>query len=195
MLQNNINKMIKDYRENNNQTAFEMILKQYEKMIYSIIKNINNIEKDDLYSIAMIGFIKAINTFDENRGNQFNTYLYKVVTNEIYMEIRRTKFEKEYNIVSADDTVEKSEDNLTIINTVPSDVNIEETTIENEEYRWLHDSINKYCKKNELKKNILKLILKDIYTQKEIGEMLNINRSYVSRTEKGFIEFCKKNIA
>lgn len=191
MLQNNINEMIRDYRENNNQDAFEMILKQYDRMIHRIIKNINNIEKDDLYSIAMIGFMKAINTFDESRGNQFNTYLYRVVTNEVYMEIRKTKFEKEYDIISADKTVSNSEEeNLNVINTIPSDVNIEEETIENEEYQWLYNTIDKFAEKNEMKGQVIKLLIKGM-KQEDISKIVGCSRSYCSRIQTQFIAYAK----
>ena len=48
-------------------------------------------EQDDLISIGTIGLIKAVNTFDENKGIKLATYASKCIENEILMYFRNQK--------------------------------------------------------------------------------------------------------
>ncbi len=70
--------------------AKEIIFKENSPLIKSIIKRFCNkgIEYDDLYQIASIGFLKAINNFDENFGVKFSTYSVPMVIGEIKRFIR-----------------------------------------------------------------------------------------------------------
>ncbi len=70
--------------------AKEIIFTSNTPLIKSIIKRFKNkgVEYDDLYQIASIGFIKAINNFDESFNVKFSTYTVPMVIGEIKRYIR-----------------------------------------------------------------------------------------------------------
>lgn len=51
-------------------------------------------DKDDIISIGTIGLIKAINTFDSEKGTKLATYAARCIENEILMHLRATKKNK-----------------------------------------------------------------------------------------------------
>ncbi len=65
--------------------AKEIIFVENSPLIKSIIKRFRNkgVEYDDLYQIACIGFMKAINNFDSSFGVKFSTYTVPMVIGEI----------------------------------------------------------------------------------------------------------------
>ena len=59
----------------------------------SIVKKYNSPDRDldDLISIGTIGLIKAVNTFDLNKGGRLVTYAARCIENELLMMIRQEK--------------------------------------------------------------------------------------------------------
>ncbi len=72
------------------ENAKEIIFQNNAPLIKSIIKRFKNkgVEYDDLFQIASIGFLKAINNFDENFGVKFSTYTVPMIIGEIKRYIR-----------------------------------------------------------------------------------------------------------
>lgn len=70
--------------------AKEKIFNENEPLIKSIIRRFRNkgVEYDDLYQIASMGFLKAINNFDECFGVKFSTYTVPMVIGEIKRYMR-----------------------------------------------------------------------------------------------------------
>lgn len=70
--------------------AKEIILKNNSGLIKSIVRRFigKGVEYEDLYQIACIGFIKAINNFDESFGVKFSTYTVPMIIGEIKRYIR-----------------------------------------------------------------------------------------------------------
>ena len=70
--------------------AKEKLFVSNTPLIKSIVKRFQNkgVEYDDLYQIACIGFLKAINNFDESFGVKFSTYTVPMVIGEIKRYIR-----------------------------------------------------------------------------------------------------------
>lgn len=67
------------------ESAKEKLFVENSPLIKSIIKRFRNkgVEYDDLYQIACIGFLKAINNFDESFGVKFSTYTVPMIIGEI----------------------------------------------------------------------------------------------------------------
>ena len=64
----------------------KIIIHNLRLVIKTAIKYINpNIQLDDLISIGIIGLIKAVDTFNINKGNEFSTYAIKCINNEILL--------------------------------------------------------------------------------------------------------------
>ena len=63
----------------------QIIFKCNFPLIKSIIRRFKNkgVEYDDLYQIACIGVLKAVNNFDESYGVKFSTYTVPMIVGEI----------------------------------------------------------------------------------------------------------------
>lgn len=76
--------------KNGDETAKNVIFDNNEPLIKSLIRRFKNkgVEYDDLYQIACVGFLKAINNFDENFGVKFSTYSVPMIIGEIKRYMR-----------------------------------------------------------------------------------------------------------
>ena len=169
------------------------ILVEYNlRLVAHIVKKYQtgNRSTEDLISIGTIGLIKAIITFDPEKGNRLAAYASRCVENEVLMYLRaRKKCSHEISLYEPIGTDrEGNEVNLYDI--------IESTETDIPERIHLKDNIQKIYEKleNELSPRE-KLVLKmryglyqgEEYTQREIAAQLGISRSYVSRIEKSAI--------
>ena len=70
--------------------AKETLVNENSPLIKSVIKKYLNkgIEFDDLYQLGSMGFLKAINNFDESFGVKFSTYAVPMIAGEIKRYIR-----------------------------------------------------------------------------------------------------------
>lgn len=151
-------------------------------------------ERDDLISIGTIGLIKAVNTFDVDKGARLATYAARCIENEILMYFRSNR--KNNAVISINDPLETdSEGNpLTLMDIVSTEDTIADdidTAIKSEKlYKFISEI------EDEREREIIiaryGLYGKEAKTQKEIAKELNISRSYVSRIEKKVIENLRK---
>ena len=76
--------------KNGDEKAKELIFQNNSALIKSIIRRFvgKGVEYDDLYQIACIGFLKAIQNFDESYDVKFSTYTVPMVIGEIKRYIR-----------------------------------------------------------------------------------------------------------
>ncbi len=68
----------------------EILFTENSPLIKSLVNRFKNkgVEAEDLYQIACIGFLKAINNFDESFGVKFSTYSVPMVIGEIKRYMR-----------------------------------------------------------------------------------------------------------
>ncbi len=143
-------------------------------------------EQEELLSIGSLGLIKAVDTFNPERGIRFATYGAKCIQNEILMYFR--SFKKTSMEVSINDTIDIDKDGnpLTYLDIIGADEEIAES-IEMKIYvEKLLAAVEKLLCGREKEIIILRYGLRGYkpMTQKEIARHLNISRSYVSRIEK-----------
>lgn len=70
----------------------EELIKDEEKLIYSIIKKYSNYyDKDDLYQVAIIGLDKACKSYNIEENTKFSTYAYNWIKWEILDYIRKDR--------------------------------------------------------------------------------------------------------
>lgn len=76
--------------------ARNILIERNLRLVAHIVKKYHNTGKDidDLISIGTIGLIKAISTFDVNKGTRLATYAARCIENEILMTIRANKKSK-----------------------------------------------------------------------------------------------------
>ncbi len=71
--------------KNGDSSAKEVLLMENNNLIKSIVRRYLNkgVEYDDLYQLAGLGLLKAINGFDESFGVRFSTYAVPMIAGEI----------------------------------------------------------------------------------------------------------------
>ena len=168
------------------------------RLVSHIIKKYysNSSEQDDLVSIGTIGLIKAVSSFNYEKGTKFATYAARCIENEILMYFRNKK--KYAQDISLSDPIDSDKDgNIISIMDVMAD---ERSITEDIEKKLCAENLYKTIE-NELlprEKEIIYLRYglfgKRSYTQKEVAHKLGISRSYVSRIEKKALETLKNKI-
>lgn len=153
------------------------IVKKYESSIN---------EKDDLLSIGTIGLIKAIDSFNNDKGTKLATYAAKCIENEILMQLRVSK--KKRNNQSLYETIgyDKEGNKISLIHVLKDDAQpIEDQIIINESIERLHSLLpNLPEREYDIITRRYGLLGKQSETQREIAKSMSISRSYVSRIEK-----------
>ena len=143
-------------------------------------------DQDDLISIGTIGLIKAISTFDINKGARLATYAARCIENEILMYFRTLK--KQSCEVSLSEPLESDKDGnvLNLMDILSHDDDILDEIDCSERSSLLYQSIYKCLDEREQEVVIGRygLLGHAPLTQREIAKTCNISRSYVSRIEK-----------
>ncbi len=147
----------------------------------------NSKEMDDLISIGTIGLIKAIDSFDTNKGIRLATYAAKCIDNEILMFFRNTKKTKGEVFLQDPIGVDKEGNEICLIDILSSDSDSVLEAVENslqvkELYKKMSDVLSP--REKEIIQMRYGLLDVDIKTQMEIAWILGKSRSYVSRIEK-----------
>ncbi len=168
--------------------AKEILIERNLRLVAHIAKKYVNVDEDmeDLISIGTIGLIKAVSSFDANKG-KLSTYASRCIDNELLMLLRsKKKTSKEVSLYEPIGTdKEGNEINLLdIIEHEQTDILDQMELFDNtKKLAGLFDKVL-----NEREKEIIYLRYglatgKEV-TQREIGTVLGISRSYVSRIEK-----------
>ncbi len=169
--------------------ARDKLIEHNLRLVAHIVKKYNMIDKetDDLISIGTIGLIKAIDTFDDEKGIRLATYASRCIDNELLMMLRSGKrLAKEvylYDPIGSDR--EGNEINLLDI-IEDAEVDIVENIVMEDDIKKLYHMIGKVLTDREREIIFLRYGLsnrKEV-TQREIASKLGISRSYVSRIEK-----------
>ena len=177
--------------------AKHILIEHNLRLVAHVVKKYQYLDEDpeDLISIGTIGLIKAVVTFNADKGNRLAAYASKCIENEILMYLRsKKKSNKEVSLYEPIGTDrEGNEIKLyDIIETGEEDVS---------EKIYLRENIQKLYEKVESElSDRERLVLKmryglysgEEYTQREIARQLGISRSYVSRIEKSAVEKLRK---
>lgn len=166
------------------------ILVEYNlRLVAHIVKKYNNFERDtdDLISIGTIGLIKAINTYDIEKGNRLVTYASRCIENELLMMLRQErKCSKEFSLYEPIGT-DKEGNEINLLDIVEyEETDIVEHIMLEDDIRHLKQAITAALDEREIKVLTLRygLFGDRPLTQREVANVLNISRSYVSRIEK-----------
>ena len=148
-------------------------------------------EMEDLISVGTIGLIKAIATFKQEKGSRLATYAAKCIDNELLMMFRaRKKVTREISLYEPIGTdKEGNEINLLEI-CVQEQSDVVEKLDTSDKISSLSELIRNKLNAREREIIILRYGLANGHemTQREIGIMLGISRSYVSRIDKRALE-------
>lgn len=143
-------------------------------------------DQEDLISIGTVGLIKAISTFDPDKGIRLATYAARCVENEILMYFRSQK--KSASDVSLSDYIETGADGaaLSIMDVISDDVDLFERVSTMEEVRLLRKYMAEVLDDRERQVLTLRYGLNGNkpLPQREVADKCGISRSYISRIEK-----------
>lgn len=183
---------IQKYTEGDLQ-AKHILIERNLRLVAHVAKKYQNLDDnpEDLISIGTIGLIKAVITFDSDKGNRLAAYASRCIENEILMYLRsRKKTSKEVSLYEPIGT-DREGNEIQLYDIIESN----EPDI-SDRIQLKEDILNLYKKVEDKLSHREKLILKmryglyngEKYTQREIAAQLGISRSYVSRIEKSAIE-------
>ena len=83
------------------QSARDMLIEHNMRLVAHVVKKYQGSDYDmeDLLSVGTIGLIKAVNTFNVDKGSRLATYAARCVENEILMLLRASrKYSKEVSL-------------------------------------------------------------------------------------------------
>jgi len=180
-----------------NKEAKDILIERNLRLVAHIAKKYygENRDNEDLISIGIIGLIKAVNTYNPQKGNRLVTYASKCIENELLMMLRSEK--KKSKEVSLNEPIgmDKEGNTISLIDVVETDEMAMADRMEKaEDIVRVREYVDRVLTKRE-KEIITKrygLVNGSPITQKKVGNQMGISRSYVSRIEKKALEKLKK---
>jgi len=146
-------------------------------IVGKVLKSLNlSVYDDDLYAIGIVGLLKSVNTFDEEKGYKFSTYAMRIVRNEILMTFRKKRIDVAFSL---DDKVNlRNEEEVSYSDLISDGIAFEEEVIADMDAGQVISSLTTREQK------IVDLMLNG-KTQLEISQIIGISQSQVSRIAKG----------
>ncbi|MBS6644495.1 MAG: RNA polymerase sporulation sigma factor SigK [Clostridiaceae bacterium] len=184
------------YKEGD-QEARSVLIERNMRLVAHVVKKYQytDHDMDDLLSVGTIGLIKAVNTFNVDRGSRLATYAAKCVENEILMLLRANKkYSKEVSLFEPIG-VDKDGETVSLVDVIElENKEVLEGLILQQEVKELYLAYESCLKDQEKIVISMRYGLFGIkeHTQREIAEKLDISRSYVSRIEKKALEKLRK---
>lgn len=169
--------------------ARDILIERNLRLVAHIAKKYyaSGCDNDDIISIGTIGLIKAIDSFDAEKGPRFATYAGKCLQNEILMYFRsRKKYAMETSLSDAVE-VDKDGNPLTYMDIIACEDTIADDLDVKMRSQQMIRAINRVLDPREREIIVYRYGLGSVakpLTQREVSEKLGISRSYVSRIEK-----------
>ena len=157
-----------------------------------------NEDTEDLLSIGTIGLLKAVNTYDPQKGYKLVTYAARCIDNELLMYFRGRK--KQAKDVSLYEPIgrDKEGNQIRLYDVLEREpVDIAEQMDRTQNIRKLKQLLPQVLEQREFEIICKRYGLgrEQHMTQKEIANTMGISRSYVSRIEKKALEKLREALA
>ena len=157
------------------------------RLVAHIAKKYQNAEEDmeEMISIGTIGLIKAVMTFQPEKGSRLSTYAARCIDNELLMHLRgKRRTAREVSIYEPIGT-DKEGNQINFIDIIESEEpDVIERMDKNGKISYLQKLLPRILTDREQEIIILRYGL----LEKQIAGRLGISRSYVSRIEKRALE-------
>ena len=184
--------------EQGNQQARNVLIEHNLRLVAHITKKFENTGEDteDLISIGTVGLIKAINTYNKDKGTKLATYAARCIENEILMHLRALK--KTRGEVSLYDPigVDREGNEIALIDILGSEQDVAEIVESSCEQQRVRQKVNTLTPRErkvlEMRYGLLHGFRR---TQRDIARKMGISRSYVSRIEKKAIQKLLKELS
>ena len=185
-------------KDNGSKSARDkLIIHNIKLILYEIIYKFHLCieENEDLISIGTVGLIKAIDTYDINKGFEFSSYAIKCIDNEIKIYFR--KDEKSIKTQSIDDMffTDKDGDDIKIIDTL----GFEDRDYFNIEDEQLNSDIRRLVDKLPFQTRCFIMMYygfydDKLYTLQQIADSFNVSKQYVNNTILNAVRRLKKQL-
>lgn len=180
----------------------EVIAEENMSLVHYVANKFRNtkLNYDDLYGAALLGFTKALNSYDTERGAKFSTYAVNCMKNEIRFFLRKERRQSEhtvsYNLVLSTD---KNGNDFELYD-ILSDQTDESLDIQ--EQLVLEENRDSTLKAISQLSEIEQFIINhryglngcDFMTQKEIAEKIDMSQANVSKIQKNCMKKIKKSL-
>ena len=152
-------------------------------MVGLILKQLNlNPLDEDLLSIGLIGVVKAVNTFNADKGVKFTAYETPIIRNEILMSLRKKRIVPSFSLDEPYSLGNGEE--VSYADMIADDKRFEEEVIADMQVREMFDFLD------EREKRVIYLKMEG-KTQKQIAKSCGISQAQVSKTLTKACEKCK----
>ena len=192
------NLLVERMNKGDNEAKTRLIEHNMRLIAHIVKKYSSTSEADDLISAGAIGLIKAINSYNLEKGASLSTYAARCIENEILMLLRSNK--KHIAVDSLDDTLgsDTDDNDISLIDTIPQ--KDEDDVFFKVNNTVLMESIDKLMKQKLTEREYFVVKYRyglnnsPAYTQREVADMLDISRSYISRIEKKALSILKSEL-
>jgi RNA polymerase sporulation-specific sigma factor len=177
--------------------ARDMLIERNQRLVAHIAKKYysENRDHEDLISIGTVGLIKAVQSYNPEKGNRLVTYASKCIENELLMMLRGEKKRSRDVYLEEPIGTDKEGNSISLIDVIVTDEMDVPARLEKEEDLM---RVTRYVE-SELSGREKEVILcrfglqgRKPMTQMKVGKEMGISRSYVSRIEKGALEKLKR---
>jgi len=191
-------KLYLDRLQNGSEEARNKLIEHNLRLVAHVVRKYESSGEDleDLISIGTIGLIKAIRTYNNERGVRLATYAARCIENEVLMHLRNIKKVKQEVSIYDPIGFDKEGNEISLIDILTTDCEI----VEQIEARLQEEKIkNKLGMLTRRERQVVEMRygiftgLKE--TQRDIAKKLGISRSYVSRIEKRAVNKLIKEIS
>lgn len=179
--------------QNGDMHARDILIERNLRLVAHIVKKYMNSgkETDEMISVGIVGLVKAVNTYNFEKGNRLATYAARCIDNELLMLMRGDrKLSREVSLYDPIGT-DKEGNEITLLSILEhEDEDIIDQLDKKQSLRKLSKILSKVLTPREYFVVIRRYGLYGHHetTQRELAEQLNISRSYVSRIEKKALE-------
>ena len=182
-----------DEEEEKSREAKQILIERNLRLVAHIAKKYQSaeVETEDLISIGTIGLIKAVMSYNKEKKSKLGTYAARCIENEILMYFRtRKKCSREVSIYEPIGT-DKEGNEINLLDIYESEqVDTADQMQLSDDIKAVQEYIDSVLEEREKEILLMRFGLRGQkeLTQKEIGEKLQISRSYISRIEKKALE-------
>lgn len=156
--------------------AKEQIVLNNVGLIGAALKSLNlNLLDEDLFSIGLIGVVKAVNTFNPDKGFTFSGYATPVIRNEILMTFRKKRIIPAFSLDEPYDL--GNGESVDFSEMIADNRRLEEEIIADMQMKQMFSTLS------DREKKIISSSM-DGKTQMEIAEVCGISQAQVSRIIK-----------
>ena len=189
----------REIKKTGDKTARDRLVEHNLRLVAHVVKKYYAAreDQDDLISIGTIGLIKAVSSFDQDKGARFSTFAARCIENEILMYFRSLKKQQGEVYLSDPIDTDKEGNALSLMDVIAMEDTMSDDLNARERGMRLRRAIRQHLTGQETGILIRRYGLdgREPQPQREVAQLYGISRSYVSRIEKRAVEKLRSVLA